>query len=201
MFNRTSLAIILSVSVLFVGCDDITNSNVEEQTITTENTLEKNPGNNPTNNPVSAEETILEIAASNDNFSILAQAVTFADLDEALDGRRQLTVFAPTNEAFVQLLDELGLTAEELFVEENKELVTNILLYHVAPGKRQAKAVVSSERINTLLGKFSNIKKENGNVLIGNEENGFATIIDTNIFASNGVVHVIDGVLLPPSSN
>lgn len=191
------LSFILVIGLLFTGCDEVTNSALNENAELNQQTKVKGPADK---NPVSGNNSILEIAASIDDFSILAQAVVFAELDEALNANRQLTVFAPTNEAFVALLGALDLTAEELFVEENKELVRNILLYHVAPGKRQAKSVVRVNRINTLLEQFADVKRENGNVLIGNKENGFATITATDIFASNGVIHVIDSVLLPPSS-
>lgn len=196
MKKYSILSIVLVFALMFTSCDDVTNSSLNENSELNQVTKVKGPADK---NPVSSSSSILEIAASNDDFSILAQAVVFADLDEALNAKRQLTVFAPTNEAFVALLDALDLTAEELFAEENKELVRNILLYHVASGKRQAKSVVNANRINTLLEQFANIKRENGSLLIGNEENGFATITATDIFASNGVIHIIDGVLLPPA--
>jgi len=146
-----------------------------------------------------AEDTILEIASSNEDFSTLAAAVEFAGLSDALNGEKQYTVFAPTNEAFEALLNELGLTAEELLVEENKELVTNILLYHVAPGSRDAEEVTDSDKVNTLLKKFITVQEDDGAFFVGNDENGFAQIITTDIFASNGVIHAIDSVMLPPS--
>lgn len=197
MLQRILLSMILGISLLFVGCDSVTDSSLNEET---DRVSEIKLKGGPDKSPVQGSDTILEIAASNPNFSILAQAITFAGLDEALDGNRQLTVFAPNNEAFVALLDQLGLTAEELFTEENKELVTNILLYHVAPGKRISKSLVNANKVNTLLEKFADLKREEGNLLIGNEENGFSTVTATDITASNGVIHVIDGVLLPPSS-
>jgi len=188
---------ILGISLLFVGCDSVTDSNLNNQT---DQISESKLKGGPDKNPVQGSDTILEIAASNEDFSILARAVTFAELGEALDGNRQLTVFAPDNEAFVALLNQLGLTAEELFTEGNKKLVTNILLYHVAPGKRISKSLVNAKKVNTLLKKFADLKREEGNLLIGNNENGFATVTATDIRASNGVIHAIDSVLLPPSS-
>lgn len=197
MKKYSLLSIVLVFALLFTSCDDVTNSSLNENFELSQATKFKGPADK---NPVSSDSSILEIAASSDDFSILAQAVVFAGLDDALNAKRQLTVFAPTNDAFIILLGALGLTAEELFVEENKDLVRNILLYHVAPGKRQAKSVINADRINTLLKQFAEVKRENGNVLIGNEENGFATITATDIFASNGVIHVIDTVLLPAES-
>lgn len=197
MKKYSFLLIVLVFALLFTSCDDVTNSSLNENFELSQATKFKGPADK---NLVSSDSSILEIAASSDDFSILSQAVVFAGLDDALNAKRQLTIFAPTNDAFIILLGALGLAAEELFVEENKDLVRNILLYHVAPGKRQAKSVINADRINTLLKQFAEVKRENGNVLIGNEENGFATITATDIFASNGVIHVIDAVLLPADS-
>ncbi len=151
------------------------------------------------NGDMTANATILDIAASNDDFSILAQAVLFAGLDDALSGRRQFTVFAPTNDAFAALLDALDLTAEELLSEENKELVKSVLLYHVAPGNRDSGDVVDSDQIRSLQGSFIKVASGENGFFVGNAENGFAQLVDVDIFASNGVIHVIDAVMLPPS--
>ncbi|TVQ67016.1 MAG: fasciclin domain-containing protein [Balneolaceae bacterium] len=142
-------------------------------------------------------ESIVDIAAGNEDFSILVEAVQFAGLVSVLDGRRQFTVFAPTNDAFVALLEVLDLSAEELFVDENRGLVRDILLYHVAPGSRKAEDVVTSDRIRTLNKSFFFVQEEDGDFFVGNDENGFAQIIATDIFARNGVIHVIDAVMLP----
>jgi len=151
------------------------------------------------NEAITSSESILEIAAADTNFSLLAAAVVFAGLDGVLDGRRQFTVFAPTNDAFEDLLEALELTAEELLVEENKELVTSILLYHVTPGARFAEDVVTSQQIKTQQGFFIKVKEDEGSFFVGNDENGFAGITAVDIEARNGVIHVIDAVMLPPS--
>jgi uncharacterized surface protein with fasciclin (FAS1) repeats len=179
------------------ACNDVTDTSaVNENDSWLQETRAKGNAMGGSN---SDEETILEIASSSDDFSTLAAAVEFAGLEEELNGKRQFTVFAPTNEAFEALLNELGVTAEELLVEENKELVTNILLYHVAPGSRDAKDVTDSDQVNTLLKKFITVQEDDGAFFVGNDENGFAQIIATDIFASNGVIHAIDKVMLPPS--
>ncbi len=152
-----------------------------------------------TSSEASTDATILDIAAGNEDFSILAEAVLFAGLDDALSGRRQFTVFAPTNDAFLALLDNLELTPEELFSEEYKELVKSVLLYHVASGNRDSGDVVGSEQIKSLQGSFIKVSSDEGNFFVGNEEQGFSQLIDVDIFASNGVIHVIDAVMLPPS--
>jgi len=200
------LSILFALSLFISSCDGVADSGASDARGDNVNIAERADAQNdfegsPDEHAVTGSESILDIAASDENFSVLAQAVIFAGLDEALDGNRQLTVFAPTNDAFVALLGALNLTAEELFVEENKSLVRDILLYHVAPGKRTAKSVVKADKIRTLLKKFAEIETEDGKVFIGNEENGFAQIIQTDIFASNGVIHVLNAVLLPPTSD
>ncbi|NGP75845.1 fasciclin domain-containing protein [Balneolaceae bacterium YR4-1] len=195
---RVIHSILLFAGLLFAisACNDVTNTDAVENDSWLQETKAKG---NAMSGPNSEEDSILEIAASSEDFSTLAAAVEFAGLQDALNGKRQFTVFAPTNEAFDALLAELDLTAEELLVEENKELVTNILLYHVAPGSRDAEDVTESDQVNTLLKKFITVQEDDGAFLVGNEENGFAQIIATDIFASNGVVHAIDSVMLPPT--
>jgi len=195
---RVIQSILLFAGFMFVfsACNDVTNTSTTED----DSWLQKTRANgNAMGGNNSDEDTILEVASSNDDFSTLAAAVEFAGLGDALNGKREFTVFAPTNDAFEALLNELGLTAEELLVEENKELVTNILLYHVAPGSRNAEDVTDSDQVNTLLKKFITVQEDDGAFFVGNDEGGFAQIIATDIFASNGVIHAIDNVMLPPS--
>lgn len=126
-------------------------------------------------------------------FSILIAALQAADpaVLRTLDGKGQFTVFAPTDAAFVALLGELGLTADQLL--SNQALVTQVLLYHVARGNRNSNAVLGASRIRTLNGGFLS---QSGGVLT--DANGrTANIIATDIQASNGVIHVIDRVVLP----
>ena len=96
------------------------------------------------------------------------------------------------------MLQKLNLTPAQLFVEDNKALVTEILLYHVAAGERFAKEVLRSWRIKMLSGEKAWVLRWGG-AKIGNFRKGFANITATDIDASNGVIHVIDEVLLPPS--
>ncbi len=135
----------------------------------------------------------LDVNAANGEFSILIAALQAADpaVITALDGKGQYTVFAPTDAAFVALLGELGLTAGELL--SNPALVTEVLLYHVAPGNRDSGDVIGSDRIRTLQGGFL---FQDGGVLT--DANGrTSNIIAVDFFADNGVVHVIDTVVLP----
>lgn len=141
--------------------------------------------------------TIVDVAldanAESGEFSILIAALQAADpaMIQTLSGKGQFTVFAPTDAAFVALLDELGLSAGELL--GNKALVTQVLLYHVARGSRDSAEVLASSRIRTLNGGFI---LQNGGVLT--DANGrTSNIIAVDIKASNGVIHVIDSVVLP----
>jgi uncharacterized surface protein with fasciclin (FAS1) repeats len=141
--------------------------------------------------------TIVDVAlaanAQTGEFSILIAALQAADpaVIQTLSGKGQFTVFAPTDAAFVALLGELNLTAGQLL--SNKALVTKVLLYHVARGNRDSADVIASDRIRTLQGGFL---LQNGGVLT--DSNGrTSNIIATDIKASNGVIHVIDRVVLP----
>jgi uncharacterized surface protein with fasciclin (FAS1) repeats len=138
-------------------------------------------------------DVALAVNAQTGEFSILIAALQAADpaVLATLDGNGQFTVFAPTDAAFVALLGELGLTAEELLAE--KDLVTQVLLYHVARGRRDSGEVLASERIRTLQGGFL---FQDGGVLT--DQNGrTSNIIAVDVQAANGIIHVIDRVVLP----
>ena len=141
--------------------------------------------------------TIVDVAlaanAESGEFSILIAALQAADpaVIQTLSGKGQFTVFAPTDAAFVSLLAELGVTADALL--SNQDLVTQVLLYHVARGNRNSTSVINSSRIRTLERGFL---FQDGGILT--DANGrTSNIIATDIQASNGVIHVIDRVLLP----
>ena len=138
-------------------------------------------------NGASGDGTIVDTAKGNDDFSILVQAVVKAGLVDALSGRRQLTVFAPTNAAFAALLEA---TPYDSLDDIPEETLRGILLYHVTPGRRYASSVVNAPQVPTLNGASIDV---DGTDLNGDQ----ADIVATDIEASNGVVHVIDGVLLP----
>lgn len=151
------------------------------------------PANTPMPMPTStpAPQTIVDIAVADGRFTTLVAAVQAAGLVETLAGEGPFTVFAPTDDAFAKL--PAG-TLEELLKPENKQQLTDILLYHVVPGKVMAADVVNLSEAETALGEKVSIRVEGGNVFI-NE----AQVIITDIEAANGVIHVIDAVILPPS--
>lgn len=140
--------------------------------------------------PLSAadDKTIVGVAAGAGQFNTLVAAVKAAGLVETLSGEGPFTVFAPTDEAFAKL--PAG-TVEDLLKPENKEKLTAILTYHVVAGKVMA-ADVKSGDVKTVNGKEATIKVADGKVTIGS-----ANVVKTDIAASNGVIHVIDSVLIP----
>lgn len=139
------------------------------------------------------DATIAEIAADNENFTTLVAALDAAGLVGVLDGEGPFTVFAPTNEAF-EALPEGEL--EALLQPENRETLTQILTYHVVEGKAMAADVVGMNEVTTLLGPAVTINVDGNTVRLGDT----AQVVQTDIEASNGVIHVIDSVLLPPTS-
>ena len=142
-----------------------------------------------TNNVSAAEEkTIVAVAAGAGQFNTLVAAVKAAGLVDTLNGKGPFTVFAPTDEAFAKL--PAG-TVEGLLKPENKEKLAGILTYHVVAGKVMA-ADVKTSKVKTVNGKEASIKVEGGKVTIG-----AANVVKTDIAASNGVIHVIDTVLIP----
>lgn len=131
---------------------------------------------------------IVDTAINDGRFTTLVAAVQAAGLVDALKGEGPLTVFAPTDEAFAKL--PAG-TVEALLADP--EALAQILLYHVAEGRLAASDVVGMEKIATLQGKSVMISQDMGKVMID-----AAQIVITDIFTSNGVIHVIDSVILPP---
>ena len=131
---------------------------------------------------------IVAVASKAGSFNTLVAAVKAAGLVETLQGKGPFTVFAPTDEAFAKL--PAG-TVEDLLKPENKEKLVAILTYHVVPGKVMA-ADVKTMMAKTVNGKELSIKVADGKVTVND-----ATVVKTDVAASNGVIHVIDTVLLP----
>ena len=134
------------------------------------------------------QKTIVGVAAGAGQFKTLVAAVKAAGLVKTLNGKGPFTVFAPTDEAFAKL--PAG-TVENLLKPENKEKLVAVLTYHVLPGKLMA-ADLTTTNAKTLNGKELAIKVDAGKVTVGG-----VNVIKTDIEASNGVIHVIDAVLIP----
>ncbi|MBK5287146.1 MAG: fasciclin domain-containing protein [Acidimicrobiia bacterium] len=146
--------------------------------------------------PAVPDQTIVEIASSNPDFSTLVAAVKAAGLVETLSGEGPFTVFAPTNEAFAKL--PAG-TVDTLLLPENQQKLSDILTYHVVSGTVLA-ADVQPGAVTTVNGADFTISVEGGDVIITDGEGNQSKIVQTDIEASNGVIHVIDTVLLPPAA-
>jgi uncharacterized surface protein with fasciclin (FAS1) repeats len=136
-----------------------------------------------------AKKDIVDTAVTAGDFKTLAAALQAAGLVDTLKGPGPFTVFAPTDEAFAKL--PAG-TVDELLKPENKEKLVAILTYHVVPGKVMAKDVVSLTSAKTVNGKSVTISQQDGAVMVDN-----ARVVKTDMAASNGVIHVIDTVILP----
>lgn len=140
--------------------------------------------------PQTETKTVVELAASNDDFSTLVAAVKAAGLAETLSGDGPFTIFAPTNEAFAKLPKG---TVETLLKPENKKQLQAILTYHVVGGKVMA-ADVKTGKVKTVNGASIEIAVKDGGVTINK-----AKVVKTDIAGKNGVIHVIDTVILPAS--
>ncbi len=186
-----SVAILVSASVLFASASDFSLKKASVVTVS-DNKLNLEPwmldlGLFSTKDADSQGSSVVEIAIANPDFSILVEAVTKADLVEALSAKGPFTVFAPNNEAFNNLFSKLGVSGiKDLSAEQLK----SILLYHVVSGK-----VMSTDLTNTKVATL------NGQELIIDLSDGVkineSTVIVADISGNNGVIHVIDEVLIP----
>ncbi len=136
------------------------------------------------------EADIVDLAVATDFLSTLVAAVKAGDLVEVLKGSGPFTVFAPTNEAFAKL--PAG-TVENLLKPENKDKLVAVLTYHVLPGKVMAKDLKSGQKIKTAQGSEITITLKDGRASVND-----ANVTAADIQADNGVVHIIDTVILPP---
>ncbi len=148
-----------------------------------------------------AQKTIVDLAVGSTDHTTLVAAVKAADLVATLQSAGPFTVFAPTNAAFGKL--PAG-TVEELVKPENKSMLTKILTYHVVAGNFNAGAVVKAIKdgggkatLKTVSGGSIVASLENGKVVLTDEKGGVATVVAADLNASNGVIHVVDAVVLP----
>jgi len=136
------------------------------------------------------KKDIVETAVEAGQFKTLAAALTAAGLVETLQGEGPYTVFAPTDKAFEKLPEG---TVDTLLKPENKEKLTAILTYHVVPGKVKAADVVKMDKAKTVEGSDIAIEVDGETVKVND-----AKVVKTDIMTSNGVIHVIDTVIMPP---
>ncbi|MFH4462817.1 fasciclin domain-containing protein [Vibrio diabolicus] len=145
--------------------------------------------------PVKAHEhgmmkaDIVDVATENGSFNTLVAAVKAADLVDTLKGEGPFTVFAPTDDAFAKLPDG---TVDMLLMPENKDKLVSILTYHVVPGKVMAADIVKLDKAATVQGQYVMIKTMGDKVMVND-----ANVMATDVKAKNGVIHVIDTVIMP----
>jgi len=152
-------------------------------------------------NTVSAQKTVVDVAVGSTAHTTLVAAVKAASLVETLQSAGPFTVFAPTNDAFAKL--PAG-TVETLLKPENKAKLAQILTYHVVAGNLDAAAVIAAIKagkgkaaVKTVSGGTLTASLKDGKVILTDENGGVATVVAADIKAGNGVVHVIDTVVLP----
>jgi uncharacterized surface protein with fasciclin (FAS1) repeats len=139
---------------------------------------------------------IIQNAVNSKDHTTLVAAVKAAGLVDTLEGKGPFTVFAPTNAAFGKL--PAG-TVDTLVKPENKASLTKILTYHVVPGKLAASDLSDGKKLKTVEGEELTVKKTDGQVMIIDAKGGMATVTISNVNQSNGVIHVVDTVLMPAS--
>ncbi len=186
---RHALLAPVTAALLLAACSSDSNdsSNTSATAATTAPTTSGSAASESSSSAAMSTGTIVDVAASNPEFTTLVTAVKAAGLAETLAGTGPFTVFAPTNEAFAKVPKDV---LDKLLA--NKEALTKVLTYHVLPGAVEA-ADVKPGNVTTVEGSTAAISQADGKLKIND-----ATIIATDVMASNGVIHVIDAVLIPP---
>jgi uncharacterized surface protein with fasciclin (FAS1) repeats len=141
-------------------------------------------------------KNIIQNAVNSKDHTTLVAAVKAAGLVETLEGKGPFTVFAPTNAAFGKL--PAG-TVDSLVKPENKAALTKILTYHVVAGKLEASDLTDGKKLKTVEGEDLMVKRDGGHVMIIDAKGDSSMVTISNVNQSNGVIHVIDTVLLPAS--
>ena len=149
--------------------------------------------------PPTPPPDIVALAQATPDLSILVEAVVAAGLVDTLKAAGPYTVFAPTNAAFAAALTELGVSKDQLFA--NKPLLTAVLIYHVLPAKVASSAIPFGKAITTVQGSILKIDSVAGAVVITDGRNRTSKVVTPDVAASNGVVHVVDKVILPADKN
>ena len=154
-----------------------------------------------TSKNVIAQGTIVDVAVGNEDFSTLVTALKAADLVGALQGDGPFTVFAPTNDAFAKLDSN---TLSSLLEAKNQKALANILTYHVISGKLTATDVVSALKsgngsvdLTALNGQVINVMQKDGKIWLKDLNGNYSEIVATDVMGSNGVIHVINTVVMP----
>jgi transforming growth factor-beta-induced protein len=189
-------ALLLVLSLSAAACSDDATTATETTATTAApaptTTAAKTDGSMEDDAAMAEEGTIVDVATEAGDFTTLLAAAKAAGLVDTLNGKGPLTLFAPTDDAFAAALTDLGLTADELLAD--KETLTSILTYHVVAGEVLSTDLTNGMKAPTVNGADLKVDLSNGVKING------AKVTTPDIKASNGVIHVIDSVLLPPAS-
>lgn len=182
--RRTAIAVVTAATALtLVAC-----SSSSDETATAETSVAASEAPADEMTEETSAGTIVDVASATDGFSTLVAAVTAADLAGTLSGEGPFTVFAPTDEAFAALPEGV---LDALLLPENKDVLAKILTYHVVAGKVLAADVTDGD-VPTVEGQTIALSTADGVTVNG------AKVIQADVMADNGVIHVIDAVILPP---
>lgn len=187
MKTKLNLYIGLMAIMLYFSCKNNTEQQSQTNSTTSENTNEAKQGQAFIEDDV-ARPNVLQIALGSKDHTTLVTAVQAADLENALVNAGPLMVFAPTNEAFAALPEG---TVENLLKPENKDALANILLYHVTPGNYSKDFLKKFKKLGQANNDYVKVEVKGDDVYVGGAK------IITSIPAGNGIVHVVDKVILP----
>ncbi|MEM6782247.1 MAG: fasciclin domain-containing protein [Bacteroidota bacterium] len=181
-------ALLFACTLALAACGDSSESAVDDMADDTEMTDEAAPSGS----------TIVDLAGEA-GLNTLAAAVGQAELVETLSGEGPFTVFAPTDEAFGALPEG---TLDTVMMDENRAMLQGILTYHVLPMSAMSDGISGSLELETVNGATITVTKgDDGGVTVTDANGNTATVVEADVEASNGVVHVIDAVLLPPAAD
>jgi uncharacterized surface protein with fasciclin (FAS1) repeats len=180
------VAVAAALTLTLAACGDSSDETSSEDTATVSEEMADDAGE-MAEEPAGAG-TVVDVAASTDGFSTLVAALSAADLVDTLNSEGPFTVFAPTDEAFAALPPGV---LDALLLPENKDVLAKILTYHVVSGQVMAADIVDGD-VATVEGQTVALSTADGVTVNG------ATVIQADVVADNGVIHVIDAVILPP---
>ncbi|MDJ0769244.1 MAG: fasciclin domain-containing protein [Ilumatobacter sp.] len=195
-YTTRAAALTAAVALTLAACGDDSNDDAADAPAAADEAGSEESTDEASSDEASEPGTIVDVAVANGSFTTLVAAVQAAGLVDTLSGEGPFTVFAPTDDAFAAALEALGLTAEELLADT--ETLTSILTYHVLAGEVDAATAISldGQTSATVNGAEISISVVDGNVMIDD-----STVIIPDVAASNGIIHAIDAVLLPPADD
>jgi uncharacterized surface protein with fasciclin (FAS1) repeats len=188
-------AAVATLAVVTAACGDDGEAGQDTPAAETESTTEAASDSGPSMSETPA--TVVDVAASDEDFSTLVTAVQTAGLAETLSGAGPFTVFAPINDAFAALPQG---TVDTLLQPANRDQLTSVLTYHVVPAKALSGDLSDGMTVTTVQGQQLAVNVTGAAVTLTDASGNTVSVVQPDIEAGNGVVHVIDGVLLPAAS-